>query len=150
MDSVLRGVVTYAFIWLVFRVAGKRSLSESTTFDLVLLLIISETVQNALTDQDHSMTGAFLLVVTLIGTDIFLSFLASHVPVVDKVINGTPVILLENGKPIPDRMKKARVQEGDILESARTCHGLERLDQIKYAVLERGGTISIIPEAAKA
>ncbi|MFX4689755.1 hypothetical protein ABTB16_20325, partial [Acinetobacter baumannii] len=70
MDSVLRALVVYAFLLIVFRIAGKRTLAQATNFELVLLLIISETVQEALVDQDHSVTNAFLLVVTLVGTSL--------------------------------------------------------------------------------
>jgi uncharacterized membrane protein YcaP (DUF421 family) len=147
MDAVVRGCITYFFIWLIFRIIGTRALNESTTFDLVLLLIISETVQNALTDQDHSMTGGFILVVTIVGVDLLLSTLSYHFSSIDKVINGTPLVILDDGKPLKQRMDKARVQMSDIMESARELHGLERLEQIKYAVLERNGSISIIPRS---
>src|SRR5690606_12090321 len=103
-----------------------------------------------LTNQDHSMTGGFLLIVTLLGTDVVLSFLGYRFPAVDRIINGTPLIIVDHGKPFMDRMKKARLKEDDVLEAAREAHGLERMEQVKYAVLERNGSISIIPEAKEA
>ena len=146
MDSIVRGLITYLFVWLVFRIAGKRSLAEITTFDFVLLLIISETTQGALANSDNSLTNAFLLIVTLVGTDIALSLAKRSTPLLEKWIDGVPLIVLEEGRPLKDRMKKSRIDEGDILAAARHLQGLERLDQIKYAVLERNGGITIIPQ----
>ena len=75
MDSVLRGLLVYFFLLIVFRISGKRTLSQTTSFDFVLLLIISETTQQAMVDNDHSITNGFLLIMTLIGTSILLAAL---------------------------------------------------------------------------
>jgi uncharacterized membrane protein YcaP (DUF421 family) len=144
MESVIRGAITYLFLMLVFRIAGKRTLSETSTFDLVLVLIISETTQQAMVDGDHSMTNGALLILTLVGCDILLSLLKQWIPPLETALEGTPVILLREGKPLQDRMNRERVDEEEILEAARQQRGLERLDQVKYAVLERGGKINII------
>lgn len=145
MDAVLRGLVTYLFVFAVFRVAGRRTLSEATTFDFVLLLIVAEATQNALIQTDQSMTNAALLIVTLVGLDILLSLLKQRFGWLERWIDGTPLVLVEDGTLQRDRMRKARIDESDILEAAHETQGLERLDQITYAVLERGGSISIIP-----
>jgi uncharacterized membrane protein YcaP (DUF421 family) len=145
MESVVRGLVVYFFLLLVFRVSGKRTLSENTNFDLVMLLIISETTQQAMVDSDHSVTNAFLLIMTLVGTTIALSLLKQRIPLLEKWLDGTPLVIMENGKMLKDRMDKVRVDEEDILEAARGLQGLERLDQIKYAILERSGEITIVP-----
>ncbi|HEY8504225.1 MAG TPA: YetF domain-containing protein [Gemmataceae bacterium] len=151
MDAVIRGAVTYLVVWLILRLAGKRSLADITAFDFVLLLIIAETTQPALTARNNSLTNMFLLIVTLVGIDIGLSLWKQRSKVVGKVLDGTPLVLLENGVPMPDRLRKCRVDESDILTAARERLGLERLDQIKYAVLERSGGISVIPmEGARA
>lgn len=146
MDSVLRGLLTYVFVALIFRVAGKRSLAEMTSFDFVLLLIISETTQSALADTDNSMTNSLILVVTMVGMDVLLSLVKQRFKTAEKVIDSVPLVILEDGKPIKERLDKSRVDEQDILAAARTLQGLERLDQIKYAVLECNGGISIIPK----
>jgi uncharacterized membrane protein YcaP (DUF421 family) len=146
MESViLRALLVYILLFIILRMAGKRTLGEMTAFDLVLLLIISEAVQNALLNGDHSITGSTLVVLTLVFTDVMVSLGTNKYRLFDSVINGIPLIVLENGKPILDRMKKARLQEDDILEAARKTQGLESMDQIKYAVLEKDGSISIIP-----
>ena len=146
MDSILRGAVVYVFVWLILRVAGKRTLTEATTFDLVLLLIISETTQQAMIDSDHSITNAFLLIVTLVGIDVATSLWKQRSKSFQRVMDGVPLVMLADGQPLRDVMNKVRVDVTDILVSARQAHGLERLDQIKYAVLERSGGISIIPK----
>jgi uncharacterized membrane protein YcaP (DUF421 family) len=145
MESVIRGLIVYLFLLLVFRLAGKRTLSEATAFDLVLLLIISETTQQAMVNDDHSMTNGALLILTLVGTDIFLSFLKRWVPALEPVLDGTAVILIRDGQVLEDRLKHERVDRSDILEAARLQLGLEKLDQIKLAVLERSGKISVVP-----
>jgi uncharacterized membrane protein YcaP (DUF421 family) len=146
MDAVLRAVAVYVILMVVFRVAGKRALAQITTFDFILLLIISESIQNALVGQDFSLTNALLLVVTLVGLDIGMSLLKQRSKKVEKLLEGTPLVIVEEGRLLEDRMQKARVDEGDILTNARQMHGLECLEQIQYAVLERNGGISIIPK----
>jgi uncharacterized membrane protein YcaP (DUF421 family) len=146
MDSIVRGVAAYLFLLLVFRIAGKRALAQITTFDFVLLLIVSEATQNALIGNNYSMTNSFLVIITLVGIDIGLSLLKRRLPALEKVIDSVPLVIVEEGRPLKDRMVKARVDEEDVLMSARELHGLERMDQVKYAVLERNGGISIIPK----
>ena len=146
MDSVIRGLVVYAFLLLVFRIAGKRTLAQTSSFELVLLLIISETVQEALIDDDHSVTNGFLLILTLVGTTIFLSWLKQCFPKADKWLEEEPLIILENGKPHKERLDKVRVDEREILSAARKLQGITQLDQIKYAILESNGEISIVPK----
>jgi uncharacterized membrane protein YcaP (DUF421 family) len=145
MDSVVRGALTYAFVWLIFRVSGKRTLAEMTTFDFVLLLIISETTQGALMSNDASMTNAFLLIITMIGMDIGLSLIKQRFPAVEHAMDGSPLLLIANGRMFKDRMEKERVDEDDILASARLNYGIDSLDDIRHAVLERDGGISVIP-----
>ena len=145
MDSVIRVVAMYLFLLLVFRLSGKQTLGEATTFDLLMLLIISEVTQQAMVDDDHSMTHAFLLVLTFVAMNVGLSLWKQRSKAVDKVLDDVPLLILADGRLMRDRLDKERVDESEILEAARQAHGLERLDQIKYAVLERSGGISIVP-----
>lgn len=146
MDAVLRSVAIYVFLLVLFRISGKRSLSQITTFDFVLLLIIGEATQQALLGNDFSMTNAFIVITTLLGIDVGLSLLKQRFGTLEKVIDSVPLVLVEDGKLLKDRMEKSRVDEADILAKARELQGLERLDQIKYAVLERSGGITVIPK----
>jgi len=150
MDSVIRAAIIYGFVLLVFRIAGKRSVAEITTFDFVLLLILSETTQAALVKNDNSITNAMILIVTIVGLDVALSLIKQRSKTVEKLLESAPIVIVENGTPLKDRMQKSRVDESDVLAAARTLRGLERMDQIKYAVLERNGGISIIPNSEPA
>ena len=146
MESVIRGLLVYLFLLIVFRFSGKRTLSETSSFDLVLLLIISETTQQAMVDNDHSMTNAALLILTLVGAAVLLSVIKQWSPTVDRWIDGVAVVLIKEGKLEHQRMNRERVDENDILEAAREQQGLESIDQIKFAVLERGGKITVVPK----
>lgn len=146
METVIRGLAIFFFLLIVMRIAGKRSLAQITTFDFVLLLIIAEAVQQAMLGQDYSVTNALLLVVTLVAADIGLSLLQQRWPFLGKFLDGVPLVIVEDGKPLKQRMQRARVDDQEILTAAREIHGIERMDQIKYAVLERSGGISIIPK----
>jgi len=145
MESVIRAATVYLVLLAIFRIAGNRSIAQLTAFDFVLLLIISESIQQALVARDYSMTNAFLLIVTLVGLDIMLSLWKQRSPRAEKILDGVPILIVRDGKPLEDRMRKERVDEGDIMHSARDRHGLERLDQVKHAVVEATGGISIIP-----
>ena len=145
MNPVVRGLAVYLFVFIIFRILGKRSLSEVTTFDFVLLLIISETTTDALIGEDYSLTACFIMVTTLVATDLLFSLLKRKSNWFNILGDGAPLIIVDHGKLLKNRMSKSRVEEDDILEAARSKHGLEKLEQIKYAVLERDGSISIIP-----
>lgn len=145
MNPVFRGIAIYLFLLLIFRLMGKRSLSDTTTFDFILLLIISEVTQQAFVGKDYSLTGSAILIGTLISVDLVLSRLKDRFDFFGKVTEGMPLVIVRKGTPLTRRMKKSKVDENDVLEAARMNFGLERMDQIKYAVLEKDGSISIIP-----
>lgn len=145
MELILRGVAVYLFLLVLFRILGKRSLSETTTFDFVLLLIVGEATQQALLGNDFSVTNALVLITVLMGVDIIFVKLKGRYKKLDRLLEGAPLILVDHGAPLTARMKESHVDAEDIMEAARVSHGLERLEQIKYAVLERDGQISIIP-----
>jgi uncharacterized membrane protein YcaP (DUF421 family) len=146
MELVARAAFIYVFLFVIMRVSGNRQFSGLTSFDVVLLLIISEaTQQGLLGNDDFSVTAAFILVGTLVGIDIALSIVKQWSKKADVVMEGVPVLLFDSGEFLRDNMKKERVDEDDIRFAARSLLGLETLDGIKYAVLERGGSISIIP-----
>ena len=145
MSSVIRAAAIYFVLLIIFRLAGKRTLSEATTFDFVLLLIVSEAVQQAMIDNDSSMTNAILIVVTLVGLDVAFSLLKRSSKRLDQIVEGASVVLVAGGQPIAERLRKERVAEEDILEAARKLRGLGNMSDIEYAVLEPSGSITIIP-----
>ncbi len=146
MDVVLRAAAIYLILLIIFKIAGRRTLGEITTFDFVLLLVIGEATQQALLGNDFSLINSFLAIVSLIAIDITLSLIKERSPSVAKLIDGVAMIVVEDGQLLHERVRKARLDEDDILTAARETHGLERLDQIKFAVLENNGKISIIPK----
>jgi len=149
MDTIIRSLVVYFVLWGLLRLSGRRTLGKMTSFDLVLLLIIGGATQRALLGQDYSVTNALLVIATLIVTDVALSLLQRDFPPLSKLINGEPMIVVEQGRPLLGRLKRARLTAEQVLESARRHHGLERMDEIKYAILEANGEISVIPYATR-
>jgi uncharacterized membrane protein YcaP (DUF421 family) len=148
MDSVLRTIAVYLFVLVVFRISGKRSLSQITTFDFVLLLIIGEATQQALLGNDFSVINACVVISTLVVLEMLFSHIEGRFPKFGRVVGSLPVVVLENGKLIEESAKREGVTLAEILAEGREKHGLERLDQFKYAILERHGGISIVPTEA--
>lgn len=148
MDLILRSAGIYFALLVVFRLAGRRTLGDTTTFDLILLLVVSEAVQQALFGKtDPSLTSAFIVVVTLVGLDVAFSFLKNRRPKVGMWIDGVPMVLVANGRVLEERLIKSRINLSDVLSVARQ-NGYLSLDEIDVAVLEPNGRISIIPKPA--
>jgi Predicted membrane protein len=145
MESVIRPTLVYLFVLLLLRLTGKRTLAQITSFDFVLLLIISEATQQALIGEDNSMINSLIVVATLIGINILMSLVKQRSKWFDRVLDDIPLVIVADGKPLKDRMYKARVDEDDVLDAARESCGLEHMEQIRHAILERDGQISIIP-----
>ena len=146
MDTLFRALTIYLGLFVILRASGKRSLAQITTFDLVLVMILGESTQQALTGDDYSVTTGLLLIASLIGIDMTLSFLQDRWPRLGLWLDGKPLIIVEDGRPLRDRMHHERVGDDDVLAAAREEQGLERMEQIKFAVLERSGRISVVPK----
>ncbi|MFZ4822436.1 hypothetical protein CQW32_07745 [Pseudomonas putida] len=144
MDSILRAAGMYVTLMLLFRVAGRRSLADLTTFDFVLLLIIGEATQQALLGEDFSFTNAMLVIATLIVLDVGLSLAKLNSKPLARLLDGRATLVVENEQFLHHRMSRARLTEDDILESARNSQGIENIQQVKFAIVERNGKISII------
>lgn len=145
MESIVRAVAVYLMLLVIMRLSGRRTLAQITAFDFVLLLIIGEATQQALLGEDFSVTNATLVIMTLVGCDIGLSVLKRRSSTVAKVLDGCAMVVVEDGRPLRARMDAARIDVDDVLAAARKSHGIERLEQIRFAVFEASGTISIIP-----
>jgi len=146
MDMILRAVAIYLILVVVFKIAGRRALLQMTSFDLILLLIISEATQQGLLGNDFSVTGAALCIITLIVMDMLFGKIKKYLPGAEEMIDGTAVVLVENGVLMRKKMKMADISEDDIMVSARNNQGLTALAEIKFAILESNGHISIIPQ----
>jgi uncharacterized membrane protein YcaP (DUF421 family) len=147
MDSVIKACIVYFVLWAIIRISGRRTLGEMSAFDFILFLIIGGSTQRAITGEDYSLTNALILVSTFVVIEIVLSLLDLRSPALRRVFEGTPTVLVENGQLMTYRLQRARVTEDNILEAARRLHGLTRMEQIKFAILESTGKISIIPES---
>ncbi len=145
MESVLRAAVIYGFLLVMFRVIGRRTLGQMTNFDFVLLLIVGEATQQAMLSDDFSVTNCLVVILTLLLGDYLISIVKSHSPRMERWLDGLPVILVRDGELVRESMRAERIDETDVMEAARSLHGLERMDQVKHAILEKSGEISIVP-----
>lgn len=150
IGAIWRPFVIYLVLLLLFRTMGKRSLKQTTTFDLVLLLVISEAVSSALLADDRSITGAVIAVITMIAIDKFFTLARRRWPRVDRMLTYEPTLLLHEGALLEKNMRREGVSVEDILETARTSKGVVRLREIRFVVLESSGALSIIPYASAA
>jgi uncharacterized membrane protein YcaP (DUF421 family) len=139
----------YAILWVVFRIAGRRTLAEITTFDFILLLIIGDATQQALVGNDFSITTAALVIVTLVLLDLLMGRLAIRGGGLRRIIESAPVIVVDRGKALNDVLRDEGVDLDEVMMAAREKHGLEKLDDVKYAIVERHGGISIVPADRK-
>jgi uncharacterized membrane protein YcaP (DUF421 family) len=143
--TALRAAVVYAFLMLAFRFAGHRTLAQITNFDLILVLIIGDATQNAIVGDDTSLWTAAVAIASLILLDVLIGRGKQAWPQLDTVADGLPVVIVSQGAPCHDRMKKQGVDLEDVLAAARERHGIMRLEEIEFAILEKSGGISVIP-----
>jgi len=142
-EKMLRPIVVYVFLIIGLRIAGKREMAQLNPFDLVVLLTISNTVQNAIIGEDNSVTGGVIGAATLLVVNhIVVRFLYNHEKL-DRLIEGDPDVLIENGKVRMDQLKKELLTLSE-LEAAAHKQGFESLDSIDRAVLDPGGTVSFV------
>ncbi|HVI19642.1 MAG TPA: YetF domain-containing protein [Gaiellales bacterium] len=145
MDLVLRTVVIFAFILLLTRVMGRRELGSMEPFDLIVLVVIGDLVQQGVTQDDYSVTGAVLVVTTLGLLTVFISYLNYRVPRLRPILDGEPVVLLEDGRPIDRNLRRERITYEELRAAAR-LEGIGSLDKVRFAVLETNGAISFIQQ----
>jgi uncharacterized membrane protein YcaP (DUF421 family) len=145
MESIVRSSVIYVFLLILFRVIGRRTLASITTFDFVLLLVVGEATQQALLAEDYSVTNAFVVIGTLAALDLLLGWAKQRWPSLDRVVEGQPILLVVEGREVKQNLDREGIDRNDILEAARESHGLAAFDQVRFAVLERTGNISVIP-----
>jgi uncharacterized membrane protein YcaP (DUF421 family) len=146
MDIVIRSAVVYLVVMVLMRLLGRRELSKMQPFDLLILVVIADFVQQGVTQQDYSVTGAVLAVGTFALLIVATSWLAWRFPRTRPIIDGNPVVPLENGNPIMDNLRRERISLEEIAAQAR-LQQLESLQKIRWAILETSGEISFIPKS---
>ena len=144
MDIVLRALVAYVFILFLMRVVGRRELSSMEPSDVILLVVIGDLVQNGVTQSDYSVTGIVLAAGTIGLLATLTAFVTFRWSRIRNVIEGEPVILVEDGKLIERNMKHERLTLEEVMEQARLQQGVESLGDVRWAVLETSGSISIV------
>ena len=143
MDLVVRTIVVFVFLMVLMRVIGRRELSSLQPFDLILLIVLGDAVQQSLTQDDYSLTGGLLVVGTFAVLQVFVSKLGYRFPKARPILEGDPLIVVQDGEPIERNLKRERLTLGELAEAARQ-EGIEHLADVKWAVLETTGKISFI------
>jgi uncharacterized membrane protein YcaP (DUF421 family) len=143
MDIVLRAAFAYVFIVFVLRVMGRRELSDLAPQDLVLLVVLGDLIQNGVTQSDMSMTGVTIAVSTFVLMTVFSSYLAFKSRRARRILQGEPLIVVQDGKPIERNLHEERLTLVDLMEEAR-MNEIESLDEVKFAVVEPGGKMSFL------
>jgi len=139
LEKIVRPIIVYAFLVLLLRVFGKRELAQLNPFDLVVLLSLSNTVQNAIIGNDNSVTGGLIGAFSLVATNyLVVRFLFKHRRI-DQILEGSPTVLIENGKLRRKALAQELLTESELLT---ICHrqGFADIDEVQTAVLEPGGT----------
>jgi uncharacterized membrane protein YcaP (DUF421 family) len=145
MDLAIRAVIVFCFIYLLTRIIGRRELSSLEPFDLILLIVIGDAVQQGLTQDDYSVTGALIVVGTFAVLQVLISFLSYRFRSLRPVLDGEPIIIVQDGKPIERNLKRERLTLEEVMVSARQQQ-VASMDDIAWAVLETSGKVSIIPK----
>jgi uncharacterized membrane protein YcaP (DUF421 family) len=143
MDLVLRTIVVFLGLLVLTRVIGRRELSSLQPFDLMLLIILGDAVQQGLTQDDYSVTGAFLVIGTFAVLQVTVSWIGFRFPRARPVLEGSPIIVVQDGQVIERNLKRERLTISEIAEEARQQQ-IAHLADVKWAVLETNGKISFI------
>jgi uncharacterized membrane protein YcaP (DUF421 family) len=146
MDIVLRGIVVFVFLYALMRIMGRRELSTFEPFDLILLIILGDAVQQGLTQDDYSLTGAILAVGTIAAMQVFTSYANFRFPRIRPLLDGEPVVVVQDGKPIEKNLKRERMTIEDLAESARQ-QGIASIEDAAWGVMETTGRISWIKKS---
>jgi uncharacterized membrane protein YcaP (DUF421 family) len=145
MDIVLRAVVVFVFLLVLTRVIGRRELSSLQPLDLILLIILGDAVQQGLTQDDYSLTGSFLAVGTIAILQVLFSWIGYRFRPMRIVLDGEPIVVVENGKLIERNLRRERLTPDEVAEEAR-AQSIAHLADVKYAILETNGRITFIKD----
>ena len=143
MDLVVRAAVAFLFVYFLTRVIGRRELSSMEPFDLIMLVMIGDLVQQGVTQNDFSVTGAFIVGSTIALLTVGVSYVSFRFPRLRPLLDGEPVIVVEDGRPIDRNLKRNRITLEELAAAGR-LEGIDSLDQVRWAVLETNGQLSFI------
>ena len=143
MDIVFRGIFVFVFLYALMRMIGRRELSSLEPFDLILLIVLGDAVQQGLTQDDYSLTGAFLAIGTIAVLQLVVSYANFRFPKLRPVLDGEPIVVVQDGKPIEKNLRRERVTIEDLAAAARK-QSIAKIDDVQWAVMETSGAISFI------
>jgi uncharacterized membrane protein YcaP (DUF421 family) len=145
MDLVLRTIVAFFLIFLVTRVIGRRELGTLEPFDLILLVVLGDLVQQGVTQSDYSLTGLSIVLLTMSFLIVLLSYLSFRLPMLRPLLDGEPIVLVDDGRVIERNLRRERLSEDDLAEALRQQQ-VASVSDVRWAVLETSGQISVIPK----
>jgi uncharacterized membrane protein YcaP (DUF421 family) len=145
VDLVLRAIFGFFLVFLVTRVAGRRELSSLEPFDLILLIVLGDLLQQGITQDDYSVTGMLLVIVTMTLLTVAVSYASFRMPRVGRVLQGEPTVLIERGELIGPNLRRERITPRELAAEAR-LQGIASLGDVRWAVLETNGRISFLKE----
>lgn len=145
MDLVVRAIVLFAFMYLLTRVMGRRELSSFEPFDLILLIVLGDSIQQGLTQDDYSVTGAVIAVGTIAVLQVIVSYSSFRFRWARSFLNGDPIVLVQDGEVIERNLKRERITHEELAEQARGQQ-IAKLEDVQWAVFEPSGSISFIPK----
>jgi uncharacterized membrane protein YcaP (DUF421 family) len=145
MDIALRAAFLYAFVVILMRVMGRRELSSLSPLDLVLLIVLGDAIQQGMTQDDYSVTGAVIAVSTIAGVQVGISYLSFRSRRARRVLEGEPVIIIEDGKLIERNLRRERLTEDEIAEKMR-MQQIASVEDVEWGILESSGNMSFIPK----
>jgi uncharacterized membrane protein YcaP (DUF421 family) len=143
MDIVFRAIALYVFVVFIMRVIGRRELSSMTPFDLVLLIILGDAIQQGLTQDDYSVTGAVLAIATIASLQVLTSYLSFKSRRARKIFEGEPIVLVERGALVDRNLKRERMTPDEVAEEMRQQQ-ISSIDDVEWGILEANGSISFI------
>jgi len=145
MDLVFRAAAIFCFLYVITRVIGRRELASLEPFDLILLVVIGDLIQQGVTQSDYSVTGAMTVIATFAGLTVLVSWINFRFRRLRLALDGQPIVLVMDGKVLESNLKRERMTI-DELEAEARLQQAESIDDVKLAVLETGGNISVIPK----
>jgi len=143
MDIVVRGIVLFLFVYLVMRVSGRRELSSLTAVDLVLVIVLGDLIQQGITQDDYSVTGAMIAVGTIAGMQVFASWISFRSARARRVLEGDPIVVIQDGNVIERNLARERMTAEELSEEMR-LNQIGSIDEVAWAVLESNGQISFV------
>ena len=145
-ELVIRSIAVYGFLILILRISGKRQIGQMAPFDLVLLLILSNAVQNSMSGGDNSLVGGLLIATVLVSINFVVGYTTYKSKKLEALIEGRPQIIIHNGKLFEDVMEKCQLTHHE-LDAALRASGCDSVKNVHSAILEINGMISVIPKA---